>query len=180
VEGCPGQAEADELTLIHAVDMADAPTRARALPLGGRPGKRRAMPSKNKNLDPNLHAWVAARQRHGLSHAHVQMARELGMNPAKLGALDNHRQEPWKAPLPEFIEELYEKRFGKTRPDIVMTIEERARAVAAKSADRKAAKDARRARRSEASATAAGAEGASRSGGGGHGAVRSGGDPAGA
>jgi hypothetical protein len=55
-------------------------------------------------LDPKLQAWVEARRRHHLSHAHVQMARELGMNPKKLGKLDNHRQEPWKSPLPRFIE----------------------------------------------------------------------------
>jgi hypothetical protein len=34
------------------------------------------------------------------------MARELGMNPKKLGKLDNHDQEPWKLPLPEFIRKL--------------------------------------------------------------------------
>jgi hypothetical protein len=43
----------------------------------------------------------------------VQMARELGLNPRKLGKIDNHRQEPWKAPLPQFIEHLYLKRFGR-------------------------------------------------------------------
>ena len=48
-----------------------------------------------------------------LSEAHVRMARALEMNPRKLGKLDNHEQERWKSPLPEFIEELHEKRFGK-------------------------------------------------------------------
>lgn len=43
-----------------------------------------------------LQAWIVARKRHRLSHAHVQMARELGMNPKSLGKLDNHDQEPWK------------------------------------------------------------------------------------
>ncbi|WP_394842297.1 hypothetical protein LZC95_35145 [Pendulispora brunnea] len=100
-----------------------------------------------KKLNPKLQEWVTARQRHHLSHAHVQMARELGMNPAKLGKLDNHRQEPWKAPLPQFIEDLYEKRFGKRRPDVVTTIEARARAVASKEAARKVEKSARRAAR---------------------------------
>src|SRR5580704_11619062 len=100
--------------------------------------------SKRTKLDPKLKAWVDARQRHHLSHAHVQMARELGMNPSKLGHKGNHQQEPWKLPLPEFIEHLYEKRFGKTRPDVVTTIEERARASAAKNAERKARKQARR------------------------------------
>ncbi|MGH2718221.1 MAG: hypothetical protein ACRDJU_06555 [Actinomycetota bacterium] len=62
--------------------------------------------------------WVQARKRHRLSERHVQMARELGMNPKKLGGLDNHRQEPWKAPLPEFIEGLHAKRFGGKKPTL--------------------------------------------------------------
>ena len=49
------------------------------------------------------------------------------MNPKKLGKLDNHQQESWKLPLPAFIEHLYFKRFGKSRPDVVVSIEERAR-----------------------------------------------------
>jgi hypothetical protein len=40
------------------------------------------------------------------------MARQLGLNPKKLGSLDNHRQEPWKEPLPQFIERLYGKHSG--------------------------------------------------------------------
>jgi hypothetical protein len=52
------------------------------------------------------------------------MARELGLNPKKLGKLDNHRQEPWKVPLPAFIEQLYRKRFGKDRPDVVLSLED--------------------------------------------------------
>jgi hypothetical protein len=72
------------------------------------------------------------------------MARELGLNPAKLGKLDNHRQEPWKAPLPEFIEHLYFKHFGKERPDVVLSLEE----VARKQEEKKAAKrEAKRLRR---------------------------------
>jgi hypothetical protein len=74
----------------------------------------------------------------------VQMARELGMNPRKLGKLDNHNQEPWKAPLPDFIERLYLRRFGRERPPIVMSIEDRSRAQQAKKAARKEAR--RRAR----------------------------------
>src|SRR6266849_6125594 len=77
-----------------------------------------------KKLAQDLQDWVDARKRHKLSHAHVQMARELGMNPKKLGKLDNARQEPWKAPLPIFIEELYYKRFGKERRDLVRSIED--------------------------------------------------------
>ncbi len=56
----------------------------------------------------------------------VQMARELGMNPKKLGKLASDRQEPWKEPLPQFIESLYLKRFGRERPALVLSAEERA------------------------------------------------------
>lgn len=90
-------------------------------------------------LPPKLQDWVEARKRHRLSHAHVQMARELGMNPRKLGKLDNHDQERWKAPLPRFIERLYFRRFGRERPDQVMSIEERAGAERAKKAARREA-----------------------------------------
>ena len=45
------------------------------------------------------------------------MARELGLNPRKLGSLANHKQEPWKAPLPLFIEDIYFMRFGRDRPE---------------------------------------------------------------
>ena len=75
------------------------------------------MAGKTKKPNQKLQAWIDARKRHHLSDAQVQMARELGMNPAKLGKLDNHKQEPWKLPLPQFIEELYFKRRGKTAPD---------------------------------------------------------------
>jgi hypothetical protein len=50
------------------------------------------------------------------------MARELGMNPKKLGSLANHKQEPWKSPLPEFIEHIYFKRLGRERPERVEPI----------------------------------------------------------
>jgi len=85
-------------------------------------------------MPERLQVWIDARPRHHLSHAQVQMARELGMNPKKLGKLDNHRQEPWKLPLPQFIEHLYVKQFGKQRPDVVVSIEDRARADADKQA----------------------------------------------
>jgi hypothetical protein len=65
------------------------------------------------------------------------MARELGMNPRKLGGLANHKQEPWKLPLPQFIENLYVKRFGKLRPDRVLSVEDRAKEVAAKKEQRR-------------------------------------------
>ena len=52
------------------------------------------------------------------------MARELGLNPKSFGSLANHKQEKWKSPLPEYIEELYYKRFKKDKPDQALAIEE--------------------------------------------------------
>jgi hypothetical protein len=83
-----------------------------------------------KALPPQIRAWVEARKRHRLSHAQVQMARELGLNPGKLGKLSNHRQEPWKAPLPQFIEHLYLKRFGREQPRVVTPAENWGRSAA--------------------------------------------------
>jgi hypothetical protein len=90
-----------------------------------------------KRIPERFQVWIDARKRHHLSHAHAQMARELGMNPQRLGKIDNADQEPWKVPLPRFIEELYEKRFGKTRPEVVLSMEERARLEARKKAPRR-------------------------------------------
>ena len=62
-----------------------------------------------------LEKWLVAQKRHRLSDRQVQMARELGLNPDKLGKIDNHRQEVWKTPLPQFIEDIYFKRFKQGR-----------------------------------------------------------------
>lgn len=79
--------------------------------------------SMNKIL-LKLQPWIDARRRFKLSHAHIQMARELGMNPKKLGSLANQKQEPWKAPLQEFIVECYFKRFNRTEPTEVRSLEQ--------------------------------------------------------
>jgi hypothetical protein len=94
---------------------------------------------KAKRLPPLLQVWVEARRRYRLSHNHVQMARELGLNPKKFGKLGQRRQEPWKAQLPQFIEHIYAKRFGRERPEVVVPVEEHTRELARKKAARKAA-----------------------------------------
>ena len=101
------------------------------------------MVKKNQKRTPaSLQPWIDARRRFHLSHEHVQMARELGMNPKKLGKLDNHHQEPWKLPLPQFIRKLYSKRFGKERPNAVRSIEEMVVAKQAKKQSKKQSKKA--------------------------------------
>jgi ASC-1-like (ASCH) protein len=78
----------------------------------------------NKNIPKDLQPWIDAKKRHRLSQKHIQMARELGMNPKSFGKLDNHKQEQWKAPLPQFIEDLYFKRFKKENPDVILSFEQ--------------------------------------------------------
>jgi hypothetical protein len=96
------------------------------------------------NTNVKLEKWQAAQKRHRLSDKHVQMARELGLNPDKLGKIDNHKQEIWKAPLPQFIEEIYFKRFKKTEPTVVKSIKDAKADEKAKKERKKAAKEQRR------------------------------------
>ncbi len=83
-------------------------------------------------IPQKLMPWIEARRRFNLSHAQIQMARELGLNPKKLGGMANHKQEPWKMPLPLYIEHLYKKELGKDVPVDVRSIEIEVRENAAK------------------------------------------------
>ncbi len=76
-------------------------------------------------IPQKLLPWVEARKKHHLSHAQIQMARELGMKLKSLDKLANCKQQPWKLPLAAFIEEGYYKRFKKSRPENVSSIESR-------------------------------------------------------
>jgi hypothetical protein len=87
-------------------------------------GPREIMMSK-KRIPDHLQIWIDARKKFRLSHAQVQMARELGLNPKNFGKLANNRQEPWKIPLPQYIEHLYRKHFKKDHPGAAMSIEEK-------------------------------------------------------
>ena len=80
--------------------------------------------SKKKRIPDKYQIWIDVRKRYRLSDVHIQMARELGMNPKKFGKVANEKQEPWKKPLPAFIEDVYLKRFGRDRPADVKSIEE--------------------------------------------------------
>jgi hypothetical protein len=100
--------------------------------------------NKKVNLNPKLQAWVDARKRYHLSHAQVQMGRELGLNPKRLGKMDNHDQEPWKMPLRQYIEHLYFKHFRKERPDVVLPIEKLVQAQKEKKAKKRQEKLQRR------------------------------------
>ena len=97
--------------------------------------------AKKLKIPDKYKIWIDVRKRYHLSHAHIQMARELGLNPKKFGSLANHKQEPWKAPLPIFIENIYFKRFGKEQPDIVKSIEQHIKDKNKKKAERRARRE---------------------------------------
>ena len=65
------------------------------------------------NFNNHDQIWKEAKKKYRLSNDLIMMAQKLGLNPKKFGSLANHKQEQWKAPLPDFIRELYEKKFGK-------------------------------------------------------------------
>ena len=94
-----------------------------------------------------LEKWMVAQKRHRLSDKQVQMARELGLNPDKLGKIDNHRQEPWKAPLPQFIEHIYFKRFKREEPETVKPLKQILKEMDAKKKLQKEKKEERRKQR---------------------------------
>lgn len=91
-----------------------------------------------------LEKWMVAQKRHRLSDKQVQMARELGLNPDKLGKIDNHKQETWKAPLPQFIEDIYFKRFKREEPETVKPLKQILEEIELKKKQRKKEKDKRR------------------------------------
>jgi hypothetical protein len=55
------------------------------------------MAKKAKKLSPQYQVWVDARRRFHLSHMHIQMARELGMNPKRFGGDKKRKKEAQKA-----------------------------------------------------------------------------------
>mgnify|MGYP001367624009 FL=1 len=98
---------------------------------------------------------MVAQKRHRLSDKQVQMARELGLNPDKLGKIDNHKQETWKAPLPQFIEHIYFKRFKREEPETVKPLKQIMKEMETKKKLQKEKKEERRKQRALSSDSAA-------------------------
>ncbi|ACY13715.1 hypothetical protein [Haliangium ochraceum] len=112
------------------------------------------MPKTSKDkLAPKLPVWVVASRRHRLSYAHVQMARELDMNPRKCGTQARQPRSRAVEGAPSgVIETLYEKRFDRSWPERVLSIESLARERKRKDPARREAKAALRAARNAQSA----------------------------
>ena len=64
--------------------------------------------------------WQVARKKYKLTESQIDMAKALGLNPKKFGSYANHKQQSWKIPLPDYIEELYFKRFKKEVPKEIL------------------------------------------------------------
>ncbi|WP_113928758.1 hypothetical protein [Bacillus sp. P14.5] len=65
--------------------------------------------AKKKNAD----AWADAKKRCRLNEADISMAKELGMTPKSLTKNIPSPKQHWKAPVKEWVRELYQKKFGK-------------------------------------------------------------------
>jgi hypothetical protein len=68
--------------------------------------------AKKKGKQTN--EWLEAKRRCRLSDEDIRMAKELGFQPRSLIKNISAKSQPWKAPVREWIRDLYAKRFGKT------------------------------------------------------------------
>jgi hypothetical protein len=92
--------------------------------------------AKKKVIPQKFQVWLEARKRFLLTDAQVQMARELGLNPNKLGKLANEKQEIRQQSLSEYIDEIYFKRFGRNEPEVVRSLEDLIQAQREKKVER--------------------------------------------
>ena len=95
---------------------------------------------KHNRIPHKFLPWIAARKKYRLSNMHIQMARELGMNPKKFEGMAHTKGRPDKKPFPEFIASLYEQKFGRSEPEEVKSIEQMAAEHMQRREERKAAK----------------------------------------
>lgn len=85
--------------------------------------------------------WINVRKKFNLSHTHIQMARELGMDPKRIRQPANpDPKQPGRLPLTKYIEKLYVERFDRTQPDDIRSMEELAAEHLARRAAKKAAR----------------------------------------
>ena len=59
--------------------------------------------------------WVEAKSRCRLSNEAVNMAKEMGLNPKSLIKNIPSSAQQWKAPVEEWVRDMYDKRQEKAR-----------------------------------------------------------------
>lgn len=96
--------------------------------------------NKKARIPHKFLPWIAIRKQYSLTHAEVQMARELGLEPRRFPSYANIKDQPWKKPLKEFIAELYLKQTGKEQPETVYSMEDLAAQHVARRLAKKQAK----------------------------------------
>jgi hypothetical protein len=64
---------------------------------------------KNKRDD----LWAEAKKKCRLNNETIRMAKELGINPKTLIKNIPNKSEPWKAPVHEWVRDMYEKKQAK-------------------------------------------------------------------
>lgn len=79
-------------------------------------------------IPQDLKKWIDAKKKSRLSQKHICMAMELGINPRSLASMGANPHELWKSPLPDYLEELYEKRFKRSAPAVVRSFEQMSQA----------------------------------------------------
>lgn len=63
------------------------------------------------SYDPKL--WAEAKKKCRLNDEDIRIAKEFGMNPKSLIKNIPNKSEPWKAPVKDWLHELYEKKQKK-------------------------------------------------------------------
>ncbi|MFG0264963.1 MAG: hypothetical protein ACF8AM_07395 [Rhodopirellula sp. JB055] len=99
--------------------------------------------NKKARIPHKFLPWIAIRKQYSLTHAEVQMARELGLEPRRFPSYANIKDQPWKKPLKEFIAALYLKQTGREQPETVMSMEDLAAQHVARRLAKKQAKQER-------------------------------------
>ena len=59
--------------------------------------------------------WAEAKKRCRLNSATIQMAKELGLSPKSLLKNIPNKNQQWKAPVYEWIQDMYEDKFGEVK-----------------------------------------------------------------
>lgn len=86
-----------------------------------------------------LQAWIAIGDRYHFADVHIQMARELGLDPDRIDEVVAGAAKLGNSPLRTFIEILYKRKFGGTkRPPKVRPLRETLAAALAKVEQHKA------------------------------------------
>lgn len=59
--------------------------------------------------------WDEAKKKCRIGDEEIRMAKEMGLNPKSLIKNIPNKSEMWKAPVKDWIHDMYEKRNGKSR-----------------------------------------------------------------